>query len=133
MQLAHRERLITRIAEGLRQRRQRGRRLKGLENAITMGARWRARHQGAPRRDADRALGVGVDVAYAVVRQLVQRRRLHHGVASDAQERSRPMVGRDQKNVRIVRHVDLYLHDKNVTTTPLRRTEKDAATRRVRQ
>ena len=74
------------------------------EHAVAVGARAGAGHQRAPRRDAHRALRVGVGVADAGAGERVEGGGLNRRVAGAAEQRRRPVVGGDQEHVGTLGH-----------------------------
>ena len=102
VELADGVRLVAGVAESLRHGRQAGHGLGRLEDPVAVSARRCARHQGAPRRDADRAFAVGVGEAGAAAGQLVEGGGEDGRVAGFPEEGSGPVVGGDQEHVRSV-------------------------------
>ena len=100
VQLSDRPRLVSCVAENLGQMRQGGTRQRRLKHPVAVVARVGSRHQAAPRGDADRTFGMRVGEADAVAGDLIEGRRVDVLAPRDPEERSRPLVGRHQKNVR---------------------------------
>ena len=109
MQFSDRERLISAGSKSVCNRWHGGQRQLGLKAAVAVRA-WRgAREQGSARRNADGAFRVRSWKPYATAGQLIQRGRLHRGMAGCAKQMARPVVSGNQQNIGLVVHEQLSI------------------------
>ena len=102
VQFARRKRLVTGLAKALGDRRHGGHFERRLKRAVAVTPRALPGQEASPSRDADGALAVGIRESPPASCEFVERRRLDIRMPGTAKQMSRPVIRRDQQNVRSI-------------------------------